>query len=185
MHESAASGTVRLHQGLMQVYTGNGKGKTTAALGLCMRAAGSGLKAVVLQFLKAGGTTSELRSAERLSPDLEIRQLGRSVSFIKGKPLPEDIEHTKRAWENARTVILSGEYDLVVLDELNVVLDLEMLSSQEVIRCLKERPQHVEVVLTGRKAPTEIIDMADLVTEMRCIKHPFERGIPARLGIEY
>lgn len=185
MHESSASAEVSQYRGLIQVYTGDGKGKTTAALGLCMRAVGSGMRAIVLQFMKAGGTTSELRSAERLSPELTIRQLGRSPSFITGRPSPEDIEHAKHAWADARKAVLSGEYDLVVLDELNVVLDLGMLSCEEVIECLKERPQHVEVVLTGRKAPKAILDMADLITEMRCIRHPYERGIPARLGIEY
>lgn len=185
MPEDASYMRPRLQRGLVQVYTGDGKGKTTAAFGQCLRAAGAGLRTVVLQFLKAGGVTSELKSANRLCPNLEVRQLGRSMSFITGTPSPEDIENARQSWAQARAVVLSGEYDLVVLDELNVVLDLEMVSIDDVIECLKRRPRHVEVILTGRKAPAEIVDFADLVTEMRCVKHPYEKGVPARLGIEY
>ena len=180
-----ASKRRRLPRGLVQVYTGDGKGKTTAALGQCMRAVGSGLKAVMLQFIKAGNVTSELRSAERLAPCLEIRQLGRSLSLIKGPPSAADIASARSAWAEAERVISSGGYDVVVLDEINVVLSLRMVSSEEVVSCLRRRPCHVEVILTGRGAPKEIIDAADLVTEMQCVKHPYDRGIAARKGIEY
>jgi cob(I)alamin adenosyltransferase len=174
----------RLERGLLQVYTGDGKGKTTAALGQCVRAAGYGLRALILQFIKAGAATSELTSAQLLG-NLEIRQLGRALSFIKGKPSPDDVEHARRGWAEAQKAISSGEYDVVVLDEMNVVLDLGMLSSSEVVPFLQQRPAHVEVILTGRNAPNEVIDAADLVTEMRCVKHPYEKGIAARKGIEY
>lgn len=174
----------RLEQGLIQVYTGDGKGKTTAALGQSVRAAGYGLRVLILQFIKAGDATSELRSVQQLS-NLEIRQLGRALSFIKNKPSPDDIEHARRGWAEAQRVISSGEYDVIVLDEMNVVLDLGMLSCTEVMSFLRQRPTHVEVILTGRKAPDEVIAGADLVTEMRCVKHPYEKGIAARKGIEY
>lgn len=175
----------RLARGLVQVYTGDGKGKTTAALGQCVRGVGAGLRAVILQFIKAGNVTSELRSAERLAPNLEIRQLGHSLSFIQGRPSAADIASAREAWAEAEKAILSGDCDIVVLDEINVVLDLRMVSCNEVISCLQRRPRHVEVILTGRGAPKEIIDTADLVTEMRCVKHPYDRGTAARRGIEY
>ncbi len=177
--------TKRLVRGLVQVYTGEGKGKTTAALGQCMRAAGCGLRALMLQFIKAGNVTSELRSAERLAPYLEIRQLGHSLSLIAGRPSAVDIASARNAWTEAERAISSGDCDIVVLDEINVVLNLRMISSEEVISCLRRRPCHVEVILTGRGAPSEIIEVADLVTEMRCVKHPYDRGVAARLGIEY
>lgn len=180
-----ATGKKRLARGLVQVYTGDGKGKTTAALGQCVRAVGAGLRAVMLQFIKAGNVTSELRSAERLGPDLEIRQLGHSLSFIQGRPSADDIASARKAWAEAEIAISSGDYDIVVLDEINVVLDLRMVSCAEVISCLERRPSHVEVILTGRGAPNEIIEAADLVTEMRCVKHPYDKGIAARKGIEY
>lgn len=183
-HEEATEPR-HLRKGLVQVYTGDGKGKTTAALGQCVRAAGCGLRTVMLQFIKAGGVTSELKSAERLRPGMEIRQLGRTLSIIEGAPSPADIENARRAWAEAEEIILSGDYDVVALDEINVVLSLQMVSSEEVIACLGQRPHHVEVILTGRRAPKEIVDVADLVTEMRCVKHPYDRGIPARRGIEY
>lgn len=173
----------KLSHGLVQVYTGDGKGKTTSALGLALRAVGRGLKVYMIQFLK-GEDTGERHAALRLAPEFTIRRFGRCGFVRKGQPDPHDVAQAQEALALARQLIGSGAYDLVILDEINVALYFELLSVAEVLDVLQSRPPHVEVVLTGRYAPPEIIAAADLVTEMKNIKHYYERGIPAREGIE-
>ncbi|MBX6423893.1 cob(I)yrinic acid a,c-diamide adenosyltransferase [Thermosulfurimonas sp. F29] len=169
-------------QGCVQVYTGDGKGKTTAALGLIVRALGAGFRVALVQFLKKGDY-SEIRTLRRFEPQLSIYQF-HSGGFVRGHPDATVCRAVAEGWRWAREIIKSGEFQLVVLDEINVALSLKLLSPEEVVSVLRERPSGVEVVLTGRNAPEEVIEFADLVTEMRKLKHYYERGIPARLGIE-
>ncbi len=172
--------------GSVIVLTGDGKGKTTSALGMAMRAVGHGFRVAFLQFIKGGWRYGELEAAKRLQPELEFSPLGRGFVHIDPEnPDPEDVEVAQRAWEVAREKILSGEYFMVVLDEINYALSYGLLDLDEVIRTLRKRPPHVHVVLTGRDAHPQIIEIADLVTEMKEIKHPFREGVVSRKGIEY
>jgi len=173
-----------LSQGLIQVYTGDGKGKTTCALGLALRAVGQGLKVFMVQFMK-GRDTGETRAAARLAPDLTLQSFGRPVLVNLQSPAPEDLALAKEALDQARQVILAGEHDLVILDEINVALAYRLVPLEEVLEMLKTRPGWVEVVLTGRQAPPELMAAADLVTEMRPLKHYYDAGVPARRGIEW
>ena len=168
----------------MQVYTGNGKGKTTAAFGLALRAIGRGLKVYVIQFIKGGFDYGELYIADKL-PNLKLKAFGRG-KFVTEKPAEkEDVKLAEEALALAEKVVKSGEYDIVILDEVNVALDLKLIKTEKVVELVKSKPRHVELVLTGRYAPKEIIEIADLVTEMKEIKHPFNKGQQARKGIEY
>jgi len=168
----------------VQVYTGNGKGKTTAAFGLALRAIGRGLKVYVIQFIKGGFDYGELYIADKL-PNLKLKAFGRG-KFVTEKPAEkEDVKLAEEALALAEKVIKSGEYDIVILDEVNVALDLKLIKTEKVVELMKSKPRHVELVLTGRYAPKEIIEIADLVTEMKEIKHPFNKGQQARKGIEY
>lgn len=168
----------------MQVYTGNGKGKTTAAFGLALRAIGRGLKVYVIQFIKGGFDYGELYIADKL-PNLKLKAFGRG-KFVTEKPAEkEDVKLAEEALALAEKVIKSGEYDIVILDEVNVALDLKLIKTEKVVELVKSKPRHVELVLTGRYAPAEIVEIADLVTEMKEIKHPFSKGQQARKGIEY
>lgn len=168
----------------MQVYTGNGKGKTTAAFGLALRAIGRGLKVYVIQFIKGGFDYGELYIADKL-PNLKLKAFGRG-KFVTEKPAEkEDVKLAEEALALAEKVVESGEYDIVILDEVNVALDLKLIKTEKVVELVKSKPRHVELVLTGRYAPKEIIEIADLVTEMKEIKHPFNKGQQARKGIEY
>ncbi len=169
-----------MEKGYVQVYTGNGKGKTTAAIGLCMRAFGAGLKVSFIQFLK-GRYTSEMRVFEKLG--IEFFQGGRP-EFIIGKPGKDDIDAAFKTLNMAKEKVSSGNYDLVVVDEINVAVYLGLISEQDVVDLLNSRSQNTEVVLTGRYATQKIIDMADLVTEMREIKHYYTKGVEQRTGIE-
>ncbi len=178
------AGGGRLAQGLLQVYTGGGKGKTTAALGLALRALGHGLKVYVIQFMKGNIPYGELRAAEPLSPRLIIRQMGRECFVNRKDPDPEDIRLAREGLELAKEVISSGEWDVVVLDELNCALDFGLLPVSEVLEILRGRPPHVEVVLTGRGAPREVIALADLVTDMAEVKHYYQKGVRSRPGID-
>jgi len=169
-------------QGHIQVYTGDGKGKTTAALGLALRAAGAGATVFIAQFAK-GRPTAELASLSRLSDLITIKQYGRE-HFIMGEPEPEDIEAAKQGLEEAQKIIISGEYPLVILDEANVAVDLGLFSVQALLAAVNAKPEHVEIVITGRDAHKRIIERADLVTEMREVKHYYPQGVTARSGIE-
>jgi cob(I)alamin adenosyltransferase len=171
-------------RGYIQVYTGNGKGKTTAALGLALRAAGHGLRTYFGQFLK-GQDYGELRAVRALSSFLTIEQFGRQGFIHVGEnPDEEDFRRAREGLDKCRAAMLSGRYDIVVLDEINVALHFKLLDEKEVLKFLDERPEAVEVVLTGRYAPQSLLDRADLVTEMSCLKHYYERGVRARDGIE-
>ncbi len=170
--------------GLVQIYTGDGKGKTTAALGLALRAAGHGLRTYIGQFMK-GQDYGELRSAGMLSPYLTIEQYGRPTLIHVHEATPEDVRLAHEGLDRARAAMCSGSYDIVVLDEVCVALHFGLLTLAEVVVFLEQRPAGVELILTGRRAPVELIARADLVTEMREVKHPYARGVPARRGIEY
>jgi cob(I)alamin adenosyltransferase len=174
----------RLEPGLVQVYTGDGKGKTSAAFGLAIRALGRGLKVYVIQFIKGGFDYGELRTIEQLS-NLELKAFGSGKFITEKPPKEEDVILAKEAFEFAKKIIAKGEYDIVVLDEVNVALNLRLITVEEVLNLLENKPKHVELILTGRNAPTEIVEVADLVTEMKEIKHPFQKGMPPRKGVEF
>jgi cob(I)alamin adenosyltransferase len=173
-----------LEKGLVQVYTGDGKGKTSAAFGLALRAVGRGLKVYIIQFIKGGFDYGELYIVEKI-PNLKLSTFGRGRFVTEIPPSEEDSKLAREAFELAKKVVKSGEYDVVVLDEVNVALNLKMISLDEAMDLIKNKPKHVELILTGRYAPTQIIDAADLVTEMREIKHPYAQGVPPRKGIEF
>ncbi|MZP28166.1 cob(I)yrinic acid a,c-diamide adenosyltransferase [Heliobacterium undosum] len=194
----------RLEKGLIQVYTGNSKGKTTAALGLALRALGHGFKVYIIQFMKGSSYYGELFSLQRLSPDIQLAQYGRNCPhdpmirqgemqcvgcggcFVrKGAATEQDRLMADRAMERARAVITGGEYDIVILDELSNALWFELVTLEAALDLLAAKPDHVEVVITGRNTPPEILEKAHLVTEMREIKHPYQIGVPSRRGIEY
>lgn len=179
-------------QGLVIVYTGNGKGKTSAALGAAMRALGHGKRVLVIQFFKGDWPVvyGELELAKRLYPQFELLQLGRGFVKIMGdkKPFAEHVEAAEAALTLTREKMTSGQYDLIILDEIIYALgylDLKLIDLKDVLALLEEKPPHTHVILTGRNAPAEIIERADLVTEMMEIKHPMKKGIPAQLGIDY
>jgi cob(I)alamin adenosyltransferase len=171
-------------KGYIQVYTGNGKGKTTAALGLALRAAGHGLKTVIIQFMKGWIDYGELAGVRMLSPYVEIRQAGRDTFVNREDPDPEDVLLAQEGLELARGVILGRQADIVVLDEVNCAMDFGLLPVVLVLELLRNKPEGMELVLTGRGAPPEIVDAADLVTEMREVKHYYSRGVDARTGVE-
>jgi cob(I)alamin adenosyltransferase len=170
-------------KGLLLVYTGHGKGKTTAALGIVFRALGRGLKVAVVQFIKGKWKTGERTYAETL-PELTFLVMGRGFTW-ESDDLSRDKEAARKAWQEAAQLIGGGEHAIVVLDELTYVINYDFVSLGEVLTVLRERPAHVHVVVTGRNAPDEMVEMADLVTEMKSIKHPFERGIAAQPGIDF
>jgi cob(I)alamin adenosyltransferase len=169
--------------GQVQIYTGNGKGKTTAALGLVMRACGADLKVYFGQFLK-GRMCSEIKTLAERFPDVTVVRHG-SDRFIKGDPSPDDVRAARQGLDELRKAMLSGKYDLVVADEINVVLSLGMIPVEDVLDLVTDRPAHVELVLTGRGAPEELLAHADLVTEMNETKHYFNKGVKGRPGIEF
>jgi len=172
----------RLPRGYVQVYTGDGKGKTTAALGLALRAAGAGLNVYIAQFVK-GRPYSELEALERLGDRITIRQFGRRC-FITGPPTAEDITAAREGLEAARKAIESGRYDVVILDEANIAVHFGLFSAAELLDVVRARPGHVELVITGRRVHPDVLACADLVTEMREIKHYYREGAAARRGIE-
>jgi len=172
-----------MERGLVQVYTGEGKGKTTAALGLALRACGHGLKVFLAQFAK-GGHYGELAALERFADRVEVRQYGRA-GFIHGEPSPEDTALARQGWREVLEASARGDFDLLILDEIGIALFYGMIGLEEVRRFVQGKPENLELVLTGRRIPEELFELADLVTEMREIKHYFARGIRARKGIEY
>ncbi len=168
-------------RGLTIVHTGDGKGKTTAALGLAIRAFGAGLKVLILQFIKGKRHSGELKALEILG--IEVRQLG--LGFITKENFAEQKKSARTAFESAREEILSGTWDLIILDEINYAVKFGLLSAEEILELIKIRPPQMHLVFTGRDALAELIDKADLVTEMKLIKHPFQSGIAAQAGIEF
>jgi cob(I)alamin adenosyltransferase len=171
-----------LGRGYVQLYTGDGKGKTTAALGLALRASGRGLRTYIGQFMK-GQRYGEIE-ALRDHPFIVLEQYGSPRCIRREEVTTEHVAQAHRGLEVAREAMLSGDYDLVVLDEVNVSIWFGLLTTEEVLTFLDQRPDHVEVVLTGRRAPQALIDRADLVTEMRQVKHYYQQGVMARVGIE-
>lgn len=171
-----------MNTGYVHVYTGNGKGKTTAALGLAMRAAGDGHRVFIAQFVK-GMHYSELDSFSRLADCITLRQFGRRC-FIYKDPEPEDYAAARQGIDEVRTAVMSGAYHLVILDEANIATHYNLITVDELIELIDNRPKHVELVITGRCAHPKIIDKADLVTEMVEVKHYYNQGVMARKGIE-
>ena len=171
-------------RGLLIVYTGDGKGKTTAALGLAFRALGVGFKVFMVQYIKGKWKTGEKKMADRLAPDIEIRPMGDGFTWDTKDPA-QDIATTQRIWEVSREAIASGRYDVVILDEINVVMKLGYLDPAVVVAFLRARDPRQHVVLTGRGAPPQVIEAADLVSEVVPIKHPYRSGVKAQLGIEF
>jgi cob(I)alamin adenosyltransferase len=173
-----------MEKGLVQVYTGNGKGKTTAALGIALRAVGHGLKVLVIQFMKGKVRYGELESAQKLSPHLTIKPVGRDTFVSKSHPDPADIERAQEGFALAKKAIENREYDIVILDEINMALDYGLIALSDLLQLIDSKPASVELILTGRNAKPEIIEKADLVTEMVERKHYYSKGISARKGIE-
>ena len=171
-------------KGYIQVYTGNGKGKTTAALGLSLRAAGHGLRTVIIQFMKGWIDYGELKGVEMLSPHVEIHQAGRDTFVNRKDPDPEDVRLAREGLVLARNTILGKRADIVVLDEINCAVDFGLLPVTEVLDLLRKKPEGMEILLTGRGAPAEFLELADLVTEMREVKHYYAKGVDARVGVE-
>ena len=170
--------------GLLQVYTGPGKGKTTAALGLTLRAWGRGLRVCIIQFMKVGEDYGEIIAVRKL-PGVDLFQFGRDALIYKGKHTQEDARLAGEGLRKVGEVLTNGRYDIVIVDEINVVVDFGILTVDEVLKVIRSRRNGVEVVLTGRNAPAAFIEEADLVTEMACVKHPYDSGVIARQGVEY
>ena len=169
-------------KGYVHLYTGDGKGKTTAAFGLALRAVGAGMKVFIAQFAK-GMKYSELESIKRFADQITLKQYGRDC-FIINKPTPEDIALAREGYDDVLRIVKSGEYGLVILDEANIATYYNLFSVDELLALIEAKAEHVELVITGRKADPRIIDRADLVTEMKEIKHYYTQGVPARKGIE-
>lgn len=186
----------RLTEGMVQVYTGGGKGKTTAAIGLAIRAAGHGLRTCFVQFMKRGWESGEREALARLSPEVEVHVFGseqwgdpsaapEGTSWWMLPPSQADRDQAQEALAYGRAALTAGAWDLVVLDEVLGALYAGLISLEQVLEMICARPPQVELVITGREAPPEIIAAADLVTEMQEVKHPFLRGVKARRGIEF
>lgn len=173
---------MKLKKGYIQVYTGGGKGKTTAALGLALRAAGAGLKVYIGQFIKSG-RYSEIEALKKLKRNIKVEQFGRGC-LIKKRPMALDITLAERGINIIKDVISKGKYDVVILDEINIALYFKLIALKDIIKILKNKPKNMEIILTGRKAPKEILNLADLVTQMREIRHYYTRKVKARRGIE-
>ena len=174
----------RFEEGLVQIYTGNGKGKSTACFGLALRAMGRGLKVKIVQFLKGDTRYGEIIALKNF-PAIDVVQFG-SPEFVNPlHPREEDRKMAQDALEHGREALLSGRYDIVIMDEIHVAAKLGLISVDDILDLIRGKPKPVELVLTGRDADARVIEAADLVTEMRLIKHPYEKGISARYGIEY
>jgi cob(I)alamin adenosyltransferase len=174
----------KARKGLVQVFTGNGKGKTTAAVGTIVRAAGHGLKVFLVSFMKGNYTYGEYKTLAQL-PNVEIAQFGLRKLTDPARVNAEEKEQAKAALAAARNAVTSGNYDLVVLDEVNVAVSYNLIALDDVLKLVRDKPPHVELILTGRYADNKLLELADLVTEMVKVKHPFDKGIKARKGIEF
>ncbi len=175
-----------IRRGLIIVNTGPGKGKTTAAMGTALRAVGNGMKVLMLQFLKGSWNYGELDAVKAFGDSFVMKQMGRGFVKVGGAETdPEDIKMVEEAWDEAREAIMSGKWDLVILDEINYAIGYKMLDPAKVVETLKQKPEQVHVILTGRNAHPGIVEIADTVTEMRQVKHAYEKGVMAQRGIEY
>ncbi len=170
-------------QGYIQLYTGNGKGKTTAAFGLSLRAVGAGKKVFFAQFVK-GKTYSEIEAVAQFLPDITIRQYGQGF-FIRKAPTQADMDAALTGLSEVSEIIQSGRYDVVVLDEANIALHYKLFTTEQLMDVMRQKLPETEIIVTGRYAPPALIEMADLVTEMKDIKHYYQSGVQARKGIEY
>jgi cob(I)alamin adenosyltransferase len=173
-----------MKKGLVQVYTGNGKGKTTAALGLALRAVGHGLKVLMIQFMKGNAQYGELESAKKLAPYLTIKRVGRETFVSKSHPDPKDLQSAQEGFEMAKKALQNKEYKIVILDEVNLAVDYGLIPITEILHLIDSKPEEIELILTGRNVKREILEKADLVTEMVDRKHYYDKGVPAREGIE-
>ena len=190
MNAEGTSAVPESRRGLVLINTGPGKGKTTAALGTAFRAAGNGMRVLVLQFLKGSWHYGELDSAEALTAidgfTYVIRQMGRGFVKVGGAEAdPEDVRMVETAWNEASEAILSDDWDLIVLDEINYAIGYKMLDPERVAEILRRRPEMLHVILTGRNAHPVLVELADTVTEMREVKHAYQKGILAQRGIEF
>jgi len=168
------------------VHTGPGKGKTTAAMGVALRAVGQGMRVLMLQFIKGSWHYGELDAVQAFGDKFVIKQMGRGFVKVGGEqPDPEDVRMVEDAWAEAEQAIRSGLWDLVILDEINYAISYGMLSAEKVVKALRDKPEMVHVILTGRNAHPTIVELADIVTEMRQLKHAYEKGVLAQRGIEY
>jgi cob(I)alamin adenosyltransferase len=175
-----------IRRGLIMVNTGPGKGKTTAAMGTALRAVGQGMRVLMLQFLKGSWHYGELDAVKAFGDKFVMKQLGRGFVKVGGaEPDPEDLKAVEDAWKESEEAILGGQWDLVVLDEINYAISYKMLDAERVVEVLKRKPEMVHVILTGRNAHPAIVELADTVTEMRQVKHAYEKGVMAQRGIEY
>jgi cob(I)alamin adenosyltransferase len=175
-----------IHRGLIIVNTGPGKGKTTAAMGTALRAVGNGMKVLMLQFLKGSWHYGELDAVKAFGDNFIMKQMGRGFVKVGGAETdPEDVRMVEEAWEEAEQAIMSGQWDLVILDEINYAISYAMLDPAKVAETLRRKPEQVHVILTGRNAHPTIIELADTVTEMKQVKHAYEKGVLAQRGIEY
>ncbi len=172
-------------KGLVLINTGSGKGKTTAAFGLALRALGQGFRVLILQFMKGRANIGELKALTHFNLPLEIKQFGRAVFFQSRACEPIDIYLATRGLAEFQDAMFSRNYDLIILDEIIMAIDFGLLDLKAVKKAIAQKPPELHLILTGRNAPDELIEMADLVTEMQDIKHPFSRGIAAQKGIEY
>ena len=168
-------------KGYVQVYTGNGKGKTTASLGLALRAAGAGLKVFIVQFMKQG-MYSEIKALKKFD-NIVVEQYG-AGQFVKGKPSDAERANCRQGYERLCRIIESGNHDLVIAEEANIACFCGLLSEEDLLHLIAIKPEHIELVITGRYAPASVMDKADLVTEMTQIKHYYQQGVEARVGIE-
>jgi cob(I)alamin adenosyltransferase len=171
-------------QGLTMIFTGNGKGKTTAALGLAFRALGHGMPVALIQFIKGSWHYGELTSAQRFSDLLDFHVMGRGFTW-QSADLAEDIKAARKAWDFAAQTIAAGRHRLVILDELTYLIKYDMVPEAEILAVLQKKPPAMHVVITGRDASPGLVDSADLVTEMTEIKHPYHKGVKAQKGIEF
>ncbi len=173
-----------MRRGLVIVHTGDGKGKTTAALGMILRAWGRGFRVCVIQFIKGeGGNWGEVKAARKL--DIEWHKMGDGFTWLSDD-LDETIAHARRGWELAQEKIASGEYDLILLDEFTYPLHFGWLDTAQALEWLRQhKPPELHLVITGRNAPADLLEYADLVTEMKAVKHPYDQGLPAQAGIEF
>ena len=173
-------------QGLILINTGPGKGKTTAAMGTALRAVGNGMRVLMLQFLKGSWHYGELDAVKAFGENFVLKQMGRGFVKIGGaESEPEDVRMVEEAWAEAREAIHSGEWDMVILDEINYAISYKMLDPELVAEALRTKPEMVHVILTGRNAHPSLVELADTVTEMREVKHAYQKGILAQRGIEY